>query len=416
LYLLFLLASPVAVASEQDAGAISERLRSHHMPFGTVLDPVFAGPESSEIAGYSRCGDSAIWTGHYLAAEAFRYKVTVSETALENVRAALDGLRALVDVTGTDLLARCIVPVSSPYAAGILEEEAHHGATVGRLDDIDYYWVGNTSRDQYLGVFFGLAVAFDFTGDEETRAAASALANRMLEFLLDNSWNIRMPDGSPSTTFAIRPDQQMTLLQIGRHMNPDRFGGTHQVYRFLTAAPIALPIVIESFDDHKSYFKFNLDAIGFYNLIRLETGAYRWLYDQAYGILRRTVEGHDNAHFNMIDRALRGPDDVRDAATVAQLDEWLLRTRRDPFIDLRETYETCGEDRACSPIPIRDRVHTDFLWQRSPFLLLGGGEGRIEGAGIDYLLPYWMARYYGVIGEEQLTGEERSITGSTDAQ
>ena len=32
-----------------------------------------------------------------------------------------------------------------------------------------------------------------------------------------------------------------------------------------------------------------------------------------------------------------------------------------------------------------------------PFQLKGGGSGIIENAGVDYLLPYWMARYYGVI-------------------
>jgi uncharacterized protein (TIGR03437 family) len=47
-------------------------------------------------------------------------------------------------------------------------------------------------------------------------------------------------------------------------------------------------------------------------------------------------------------------------------------------------------------------VSTDYLWQRSPFQLSGGGSGRIENAGIDYILPYWMARYYGLIGADAL--------------
>jgi hypothetical protein len=42
-------------------------------------------------------------------------------------------------------------------------------------------------------------------------------------------------------------------------------------------------------------------------------------------------------------------------------------------------------------------VTTDFLWKRNPFQLSGGGQGTIETAGIDYLLPYWMGRFYGVI-------------------
>ena len=44
-------------------------------------------------------------------------------------------------------------------------------------------------------------------------------------------------------------------------------------------------------------------------------------------------------------------------------------------------------------------MNTDFLWQRSPFLIRQEyvGEGTIETAAIDYILPYWMGRYYGVI-------------------
>jgi hypothetical protein len=81
--------------------------------------------------------------------------------------------------------------------------------------------------------------------------------------------------------------------------------------------------------------------------------------------------------------------------------QWLQRPRRDLWRDWRgdARYPPCGEDKACNPISIVDRINTDFLWQRSPFLLFGGGAGKIETAGIDYILPYWMARYYGVIQE-----------------
>jgi hypothetical protein len=46
-------------------------------------------------------------------------------------------------------------------------------------------------------------------------------------------------------------------------------------------------------------------------------------------------------------------------------------------------------------VPIRPT--TDFLWQRDPFQLAGGGYDTIEGPEVDYILPYWMGRYYGVI-------------------
>ncbi len=394
-----ILATAASVAAaEQNALVLSHVARLRHMPFGTVLDPVFETPTSDSIVGYTRCGDSAIWTGHYLAGEAFRYAVTGSGEALDNVRFALDGLRGLVDVTGTELLARCSVPVDSPFAADIIRQESHHDIHVGMLNGTEHFWVGSTSRDQYLGVLFGFAVAFDLVGDADVRSSITALCTRLLNFLLRNDWNVRMPNGRISTTFLHRPDQQLTLLQIGRLIDPARFGSTYSTYRFFKAGSVLGPIAFDSIDDHNSYFKFNLNTINFYNLIRLEDSAfYRRVYEHAYRLMRRITGDHGNPHFNMIDRAITGPDPTRDANTLTYLNEWLVRPRRDPFVDLRNTLPACGApDRACEPIPIPLRVTTDFLWQRSPFLLFGGGDGRIEGPGIDYILPYWMARYYDV--------------------
>ena len=102
----------------------------------------------------------------------------------------------------------------------------------------------------------------------------------------------------------------------------------------------------------------------------------------------------------MIDRGLKGANAKRDTETVALLDAWLRRPRTDVFRDFSSQVRVCDDDRACKPLPVEDRVTTDFLWQRSPFQLAGGGAGNIETAGIDYILPYWMGRYYGVVKPE----------------
>jgi hypothetical protein len=394
LIISFLLAVPL-LAAEADALRISANIQARHMPYGTIIDPVW---RQGAIVSYSRGGDSAIWTGHYLAAEAFRYKVTAAPQALVNVQRALAGIQSLVDVTQTDLLARVIVPVDSPFATDITNEERHHGVRNGTLPSGAVYWIGNTSRDQYLGVFFGLSVAYEFVEDGAVRATVSALGTRMLDFLLDHNWNVVMPDGRISTTFINRPDQQLALLLIGRQINPARFDRRYRDVRWWYSLWVGVPIAAEALDPHGSYFKFNLDAISFYTLVRLEDDrSTKSRYTRAYDTFRNAVGDHGNAHFNMIDRVLRGPDARRDAETRDLLEAWLRRPAFDHWVDLRDTIRACGEDRACEPIPVEQRVRTDFLWQRSPFLLYGGGAGETEGAGIDYILPYWMARYYGVL-------------------
>src|SRR5579883_3329865 len=159
-------------AAEPDALAISANIQARHMPYGTILDPVFSDPTSDDIVSYTHCGDSALWTGAYLAAEAFRYNVTQDPDALNNVKRALAGLKALADVTGDNRLARCMVPADSPYAAAISSEEAHN--TIHQ--NPPWIWVDNTSRDQIVGAFFGLGAAFDLVDDADVKSGISDLA------------------------------------------------------------------------------------------------------------------------------------------------------------------------------------------------------------------------------------------------
>jgi hypothetical protein len=389
-------------AAEPDALAISANIQALHLPHGTILDPTFVSPESDIVEKYTRGGDSAIWTGHYLAAEVYRFRISRSPDALANAWRALKGIKRLVDVTGTDTLARCVVPVeweNSVDKRAIVTEEAGHGVYTGSLKGVPQYWIGNTSRDQYLGVFFGLGVAYDLVDeslDPKMRKFSGKLVARLLGKLIRDKWLVRMPNGSVSTTFVGRVDQQLSLLQVGRLVSPPTFDPTYQKLRDKYARLVLVPITAEATEPHESYFKFNLAYISLFSLIRHEdpqSDAYDD-YVRAYDILRAATREHGNAHFNTIDRALNGPDPFRDAETRYLLDDWLERSRRDEYVDLRGEYAACAADRACEPIAIRERVRTDFLWQRSPFLLYGGGSGTIETSGIDYILPYWMARYY----------------------
>ena len=372
--------APPGLASETDALAISAHIQALHLPFGTVLDPIFSSPTSSQVIGYTRCGDSALWTGAYLAAEAFRYKVTQSADALQNVQTALAGLKALADVTGDNRLARCMVPADSPFAAGIASEEAHN--TIHQ--NPPWIWVDNTSRDQVVGAFFGLGAAFDLVDDAAVKQGIADLATRLIGYISRHQWS---PNDDPSSTFELRPESLQMLLQVARHVNP-----ANTVSGPFLVPPVVTAVLVDT-QSNSSYFKFNLDYMSFYHLVRLQNNDDN---RGAYQVVRRYTASHQNAFFDMIDRALQGPDAVRDAEMRLLLDQWLTRPRRDPAVDLSKSVAVCGSA-ACQPVPVPLRPPTDFLWQRDPFQLAGGGSGVIEGAGIDYILPYWMARYYAVI-------------------
>ena len=369
-----------ARAAEADAIAISAGIQARHMPFGTILDPMYASPASNQIAGYTRCGDSALWTGAYLAAEAFRYKVTRSADALNNVKTALAGLKALADVTGDNRLARCMVLASSPYAAGIESQEAANKI----YPNGQWIWVDNTSRDQVVGAFFGLGVAYDVVDDATVKSDIADLATRLIGFIAQHQWS---PNDDISNTFVVRPEELQMLLQVARHVNPSiSIGNPFLVPPVDTGARVDV-------QSNSSYFKFNLDYMTFYNLVRLQNNNDN---QAAYRIVRDYTASHQNAFFDIVDRALAGANASRDAEMRSLLDQWLQRPKRETYVDLSQTVAVCGSE-ACQPIPVPLRPTLEFLWQIDPFQLAGGGDGTVEGSGIDYILPYWMGRYYEVI-------------------
>jgi uncharacterized protein (TIGR03437 family) len=395
--LLVMSAAIPAYASDSAALAISANIQARHLPFGTILDPIYASPTSTQIVGYTRCGDSALWTGAYLAAESYRYGATHSADALANAKMALAGLKSLADVTGTNLLARCIVNASSPYAQGIQSEESGNGVYKAP----PWFWVGNTSRDEFVGAIFGLGAAYDLIDDPPTRTAIADLITRLTGFLSGHAWSIVMPDGTITTTFLIRPDEMLAILQVARHVNPSRFQDEYDMQNFLFGGTVPVPLAVDVASDD-SYFKFNLAYMTFYNLLRLNSGATDGSYRAGYDLLRNHTAPQQNAFFNAVDRALFGINTARDAETRSLLQQWLQRPTRDPYTDASKAVANCG-NQACQPVPLLLRPPTDFLWQRTPYQLTGGGSGIIEGPGIDYILPYWMSRYYAVIGTEAVS-------------
>jgi uncharacterized protein (TIGR03437 family) len=388
--LALLLLIPAAVspapAAEADALAIEANIVANHLPFGGIIDPYYASPTGTTITGYTRCADSALWTGAFLAAESYHYAVEPSPAVLTNVKNAIAAIQGLVDVTGHNQLARCMFSPTWPFAAGVESEESSSGNAINQAPPT-WVWVGTTSRDEVVGVYFGLAVAYDFVNDPDVHASIGPIAHLLGGFISGNlTWSA---DGSITTTFAVRPEEAADVVDTTKHLNPgDGISGP------LITVPFDSGVLVD-IQSNSSYFKFNLDYMSFFNLVRYNPSSSQDL--GAYVDVRNYTASHQNPFFDMIDHALRGANNF-DTEVQPLLDQWLLRPKRDLYIDDSKVAPVCASTgEACSPVPVPIRPTTDFLWQRDPFQLAGGGYDTIEGAGVDYILPYWMGRYYGVI-------------------
>jgi len=392
--MVLLFAMPVR-GDDLDAALISDRIQNFHMPHGVVGEARFDGPTSSTLVQIYD-GDGAIWTGHYLAAESFRYAATGSTVALAYAKRTLQTIKMLVTISGSGKLSRTAFPADTPYVEIRLKDKDYHRTT---YEGRDYYYRGNVTRDQYEGIYLGLAVAYDLIDDEEVHSLCRDLITRLTDYLIRKQWILYNPGGSIHLqTFIGRFDQMLSILQVAKHVNPSRFNGKYKVTRFFWSWLVGFPQFVHGTHAITSgYSGLNLDYGYFYNLIRLEQNSkIRKGYMKTYTKLRNATKSHLNPYFNMIDFALSGADEDRDRETLDELEADLRRNHRNFPVDLSGKYKACKLNIACVVIPVAERPYEDFLWQRHPFALSGGGDGSVESPNVDYILPYWMARYYGV--------------------
>jgi hypothetical protein len=257
-----------------------------------------------------------------------------------------------------------------------------------------------------------------------------------------------------SPLFLYTPGAKVHMAQIARHV-ADQIGTPEQKLEFdaLWQAEAngddpfeAFSSELDAADKLSQYYKWNLGHLIAFDVIRLEPDKLeRDRIKTGIAIMDASTRSDVNAHFEAITYSMTG-DPARLDASVAHLRQWrdyraayegTTQGRynshrcapdfpggdltcvpqgqknvavRDPFGMEQVTTVSDGSTTDCKThannayfptncrsatiLPIAERVPTDFLWQRPPYQLDSDRAPTHESQGIDYLLPYWMLRYY----------------------
>lgn len=433
--------SGAATPFEAVALQVDLKLRAVNSPHGTVLRAYMDQPSGDswltaygpngpgnpgQVVDYEDGGDSAIWTGHYLASQAFRWAVTQDPLALDNIGHTLQGIGALLDVNGgTGLLARCAAPERSIVGQNLIA----HGRVFRSAQLRGETWVGQQggngiSRDQYSGVMFGLSICWELV--PAARPDCELRIRQILDYLIANDWIItedrpaQGQNGSRGATFwTTNFYQKLAFLLIGYRFDQARYGP--HIARSGATAELAWLSAWTGVMGLDHYYKYNLSAIGYYNYFRLETDPTRWQHmRRAEAIVERYVGHHQNPHFDLIHASFDpATQAVKFPCVREALRRFLDMNHRQvapPVIDLSGVTwvtlpqfgytNTPGGGFAltstthtfpAAPLDPVLRGPTDFQWQRDPFspATPNQGDPRLERVGVDLLLPYWMGRYMG---------------------
>src|SRR5205085_12582946 len=97
------------------ADRLSDEIDRVHTPHDLVLPAGFDQPGygNGSVVRYHDHGDSADWSGHYLAAEAIRHEMTGDARALARAEGVARGISACQAVEGSGVLSRVVIAVSS---------------------------------------------------------------------------------------------------------------------------------------------------------------------------------------------------------------------------------------------------------------------------------------------------------------
>jgi len=200
------------------AGSMHDRARAYTqwlhrdgMLYGGVGNARYSDPGTyANVIGLGGLGDSAIWTGTYLAAEALRLRATGAADARANVIDLVETLHLWFNVTGQPgLLARYVAPAGGGHPVALYDLDcaavrAHCDVPYGGQS---YDYLGHISRDQYQGVMLGYALAYEALGaeDESTRAL---IRQDVVEFVGELMTERSVPiaityNGSPIPAFSV---------------------------------------------------------------------------------------------------------------------------------------------------------------------------------------------------------------------
>lgn len=362
--------------------------------------------------------NDGLWTGSYLIGQAYRYAVTGEQEALDISRRSMKALLHLMKITGIPGFTARAIRRPWEYNFGNGHPEWHR-----TKDDIsELEWKGETSSDEMVGHFTASSVYFDFCADEAEKKEISDAICAIVDHILSHNYKLCDIDGLPTTWANWNPDdlnrsdrwywehgvnalEMLAFLKVAHHMSGDEKYNAEYL-RLIEKEHYAVNTMYRKVDDaHTCHIDDNLCFLISIPLLRYETDPDIL---QCYLIGMREHWEYERVEHNPFWNILYGAftDECCDldigvnSLRELPLDMIELRLLNSVRNDLEWDYspEKFGEEphmKVALPYdekPISSYDYNPLLPDR-----LRDDYRLVDGAL--YLMPYWIGRYYGLIGE-----------------
>lgn len=385
--------------------------------------------------------NDGLFTGLYCASQCFRYKATGDEQAKANAKRAVEAMIKLTEVTGREGFTARATRYSTEENFGTgVREEWHYCE-----DNPDCEWLGETSSDEMTGHYYAYGIYFDLVADEEEKKKIASVVKKITDHILDNNFHLTDVDGVPTTWANWEPDllnnddrwfyergtnslEMLSFLKTTYHVTGDE--KYEQVFDMLIKKHhYAMNCIQYKCEDgHVAHIDDQLDFVNIYPLLMYTDNeaqkeifkmglTHHWAYERV----------ERSPLFNIVYGALTNNScDIEEAAK--SLSEMNLDFVRWPVYNSYRKDIVWDTEQEETGVPAQLKYPVEY-WSRllvhydgNQFICDSGAEEFVEinskrtnrtstlpgtsganamSASMPYvfLLPYWMGRYHGLLGD-----------------
>jgi hypothetical protein len=409
---------------DEKATHYDRKIRERHIRFGFCSELSLSTPGDPSTAQMIDTDNDGTWSNYYMASQAFRFGSTGDPAARSNAWetfAALERLESINKLGG--------------FPARTYERLGFKYSDVDRWRDANdgfWEWKGHTSSDEIIAHAFGSSALYECaatTPEEKQRIAA--FIGKIVDHLLRNNLYLIDVDGKPTLWGRWNPEYVNWFPPsiFDRRLNSAEMVALLQFAYAITGRAEYKAKAFELMEKHgylenilsplkniaytKGYVHEGIELGNDWNhsddLLAFDTYwvLHRYAFDSKLkrkyaAAIREHVEfekREKNPLFNFVYASTGAKDvDVDGALWILRrfpldmVDWTMLNSHR---LDVTKLGEDFRQESLVELLPPGERRIT--RWNGHPFVLDGGSGGRIELAGDEFLLPYWMGRYLKVI-------------------
>lgn len=388
------------------------------------------------------------WTGLHLAALSYEYACTKNEEVRKCAQRSLRAMIKLAEITKKEgFTARALLyDDERDFGTGVRHE--WHETTDENGKRLE--WLGETSSDEMVGHFYAYSCYYDLVADEEEKALIRGVVKKILDHILENNFHLIDVDGLPTTWANWNPDllngdhkwifekgtnslEILAFLKIGEHMTGDKKYA--DVFNYLAGEKhYAMNLMQYKIPDgHLLHIDDQLCFLSIYPLMKYTENpvlrsvfamglTHHWNEERVernamYNFIYGAITGEHFDVENAVDELVGFPMDLvawslynsyqpqlnwdmspAEMGMVPQLFEPLeAHERRIVYGDSnRFVVDSGAEDVAANAFKKSDGPNA-----RPMFPGTGNDKGLSFSTGTTFTLPYWFARYHGLIEEAE---------------